>query len=123
MSPEQVRGQRVDHRTDLFSLGAVLYEMLSGRRPFQGGSPAETMSAILRDEPPPLTAAHADLSPALERIVRRCLEKDPEARFQSAPDLAFALETLAEGALRTDMAAAGAPGRSSGGCRPSRRGG
>jgi eukaryotic-like serine/threonine-protein kinase len=89
MSPEQVRGLPADARSDLFSFGTVLYEMLSGRRPFSGPSSAETLSAILRDEPAPLSPGSA--SPALERVVRRCLEKGPEGRFQTARDLAFAL--------------------------------
>jgi serine/threonine protein kinase len=94
MSPEQVRGQLVDHRSDLFSFGAVLYEMLSGRRAFTGGSVADVMSAVLREEPPE-GADTGDLSSALQRIVRHCLEKDPEARVHSAHDLAFDLEALA----------------------------
>jgi Tol biopolymer transport system component len=92
MSPEQARGEPADVRSDVFAVGAILYEMLSGRRAFAGGSKVETLHAILTEEPPPL----AGLPPALERIVARCLEKDPERRFQSAPDLAFALETLSE---------------------------
>ncbi len=94
MSPEQVRGQPVDHRSDLFSFGAVLYEMLAGRRAFTGGSVADVMSAVLREEPPE-RADSGDFPPALERIVRHCLEKDPEARVHSAHDLAFDLEALA----------------------------
>ena len=90
MAPEQVRGERVDARTDIFSLGAVLYEMLSGHRPFAGGSLVESGHAILHDEPPPLP----DIPPFLAQLIRRCLAKDPEARLQSARDLAFALETL-----------------------------
>ena len=94
MAPEQVRGEQVDARADLFAFGAVLYEMLTGQRAFRRNTAAETMTAILRDEPPELTQQRADLSPALERIVRHCLEKDPSQRFQSARDIAFALETL-----------------------------
>jgi eukaryotic-like serine/threonine-protein kinase len=94
MSPEQVRGLPVDHRSDLFALGAVLYEMLSGQRAFQRGSAVETMTAILNDDPPELTTPQRQVSPALDRIVRRCLEKEPEQRFQSAKDLGFALEAL-----------------------------
>jgi Tol biopolymer transport system component len=88
MSPEQVRGKPADHRSDIFSFGAILYELLSGKRAFQGDSAVETMSAILKEDPPPLE----DL--ALDRVVRRCLEKSPEQRFQSASDLAFNLEAL-----------------------------
>jgi Tol biopolymer transport system component len=94
MSPEQVRGQPADHRSDIFSFGAVLYEMLSGKRAFAGGSAADTMSAILREDPPELRTAEPSLSPALDRIVRRCLEKEPQHRFHSADDLAFALESV-----------------------------
>src|SRR5438128_72295 len=93
MSPEQVRGKGVDHRSDIFSFGAILYEMLSGRRAFQGESAADTMSAILKEDPPDLSDTNQNISPALERLVNHCLEKNPEARFHSASDLAFALET------------------------------
>ena len=94
MSPEQVRGSRVDHRSDIFSFGAILYEMLSGRRAFHGESAADTMSAILKEDPPDLSDTNQSISPALERLVNRCLEKNPEARFHSASDLAFALEAI-----------------------------
>ena len=94
MSPEQVRGKPIDHRADLFSLGAILYEMLSGKRAFHKETSADTMSAILKEEPPELASAVRDLPPALGRIVHRCLEKDPAERFQSARDLAFNLELL-----------------------------
>jgi eukaryotic-like serine/threonine-protein kinase len=94
MSPEQVRGQALDPRSDIFSFGAILYEMLSGKRAFHGDSPADTMSSILKEEPPDLTATGRNISPALERIVQHCLEKSPEARFHSASDIAFDLEHL-----------------------------
>jgi hypothetical protein len=94
MSPEQLQGQRVDHRTDIFSLGLVLYEMLSGRRPFQRETLEATVAAVLAQDPPPVALGGAEPKPALERIVARCLEKRPEARFQSAHDLAFALRSL-----------------------------
>ena len=94
MSPEQVRGQALDHRTDIFSLGAIFYEMLSGRRAFQGTTAADTMSAILKEEPAELSGTGRNLPPALGRIIHRCLEKDPAERFQSAQDLAFNLELL-----------------------------
>jgi len=94
MSPEQVRGQEADHRADLFAFGVILYEMLSGRRTFTGDSAADVMSAILKEEPPELNETNAKISPQLEKIVRRCLEKKPERRFQSASDLGFALEAL-----------------------------
>jgi serine/threonine protein kinase/Tol biopolymer transport system component len=94
MSPEQVRGLAADHRSDIFSLGTILYEMLSGNRAFQGATSADTMSAILKEEPAELSSAVRNLPPALARIVHRCLEKDPAERFQSARDLAFNLELL-----------------------------
>ena len=94
MSPEQVRGQAVDHRSDIFGFGAILYEMVSGNRAFKGDSSVETMNAILKDEPSELTEGSLRVSPGLERIIRRCLEKAPERRFQSASDLAFAIEAL-----------------------------
>jgi serine/threonine protein kinase len=94
MSPEQVKGRPADHRSDIFSFGAILYEMLSGIRAFHRDSAAETMSAILREEPPDLSATNKNVQPGLERIVRHCLEKNPEERFYSARDLAFDLEAL-----------------------------
>jgi hypothetical protein len=97
MSPEQVRGQAVDARSDLFSLGVVLYEMLAGRQPFRGESPADSMTAILREDPAPLTEVVPEVSVGMQRIGVRCLEKIPAARFRSAADLAFALEALASG--------------------------
>jgi eukaryotic-like serine/threonine-protein kinase len=96
MSPEQVRGEGVDARTDMFAFGAVLYEMLSGKRAFQRDTPPETMTAILRDDVPEMTDLQPPPPPALDRIVRRCLEKNPEQRFQSAKDLAFGLESLSQ---------------------------
>jgi eukaryotic-like serine/threonine-protein kinase len=94
MSPEQVRGQSLDARSDIFSFGAILYEMLSGKRAFHGDTPADTMSSILKEEPEDLSATNRNISPALERIVHHCLEKNPEARFHSASDIAFDLEHL-----------------------------
>jgi len=108
MSPEQVRGQTVDYRADIFALGAILYEALAGQRAFSGPSPVETMNAILKEEPPELTRANAALPASLDRIVRRCLEKNPDERFQSARDLGFALEALSgSSASSTPMAAVG----------------
>ncbi len=92
MSPEQVRGAPADHRSDIFSFGSVLYEMLSGRRAFGRATGAETMTAILKEDPPELSESGTDLSPALAATVRHCLEKNPAERFQSARDLAFDLE-------------------------------
>ena len=94
MSPEQVRGQEADHHADIFAFGTILYEMLAGQRAFTGESPADVMSAILKEEPPELSEARPQISPGLERVVRHCLEKRPEHRFQSASDLGFALEAL-----------------------------
>jgi hypothetical protein len=92
MSPEQVRGQAVDARSDIFAFGSVVYEMLSGRRAFVGDTPADTMTAILTKDPEDLSRPGLEVPASLERIVRRCLEKDPAERFQSAKDVAFALE-------------------------------
>jgi serine/threonine-protein kinase len=94
MSPEQVRGRSTDHRSDIFSFGAILYEMLSGQRAFRRDTSAETMTAILKEEPPEFSLTNSTISASLERIVRRCLEKQPSRRFQTASDLAFALEAL-----------------------------
>jgi len=105
MSPEQCRGATVDARSDLFSFGAVFYEMLSGRRAFRGDTTADIISSILREEPPDLSATGRDVQPVLERIVRHCLEKDPADRFQSARDVAFALESLSSISSATSTAA------------------
>jgi Tol biopolymer transport system component len=94
MSPEQVKGKSADQRSDIFAFGAILHEMLSGTRAFHRDSAAETMSAILREEPPDLSATNKNIQPGLERLVRHCLEKNPEERFQSARDMAFDLEAL-----------------------------
>ncbi|MFZ3363699.1 MAG: protein kinase, partial [Candidatus Acidiferrales bacterium] len=108
MSPEQCRGATIDARSDIFSFGAVLYEMISGKRAFRGDTTADTISSILKEEPPDLSATGRDVPPLLERIVHHCLEKDPAARFQSARDIAFALE-----ALSSVSSAAGAAGATS----------
>ncbi len=109
MSPEQVRGKPADARSDIFAFGAIFYEMLSGQRAFRGDSAADTMSAILKEDPPELSVTNRNISPAVERIVRHCLEKNPERRFHSAHDLAFDLESLSgdSSAVRPAAAAAG----------------
>ncbi len=94
MSPEQVRGQDLEQRSDIFSFGLILYEMLAGQRAFQGESQAETMAAIANAEPRELSELNSKVTPQLDKIVRRCLEKKPERRFQTASDLGFALESL-----------------------------
>ena len=94
MSPEQVRGLPADARSDIFSFGVVLYEMVSGRRPFARDTHAETLTAILKDDPPELAETHPNVPPALERVVRRCLEKSPDERFHSARDVAYAIDAL-----------------------------
>ena len=99
MSPEQVRGKAADHRADIFAFGTILYEMLSGKRAFQKPTAPETMTAILNDEAPPISEVVPEVSPALHRVVHRCLEKNPERRFQSASDLAFTLEGLSDPAI------------------------
>jgi len=112
MSPEQVHGADVDRRTDIFAFGAILYEMLSGRRAFARPSSVETMNAILKDDPPELSA---DVPPSLERIVLRCLEKERQQRFESAHDVGFALEAV------TASTRSGAQARATGSAHPMRR--
>ena len=104
MSPEQICGERIDHRSDLFSLGLILYEMLTGRHPFQGESSVSTMGAILRDDPPAITTRNPALPAGLERIVRRSLRKSPSERFQSAREIRFALEAVRDAGRRPDTA-------------------
>jgi len=101
MSPEQVRGKTVDHRTDIFAFGTILYEMVTGKQPFRKATSAETMAAILNEEPSSVSQLTPATPPGLERVVHRCLEKNPEQRFQSASDLAFALEALSDSATTT----------------------
>ncbi len=108
MAPEQVRALPVDHRADMFAFGAVLHEMLTGERAFKGETAADTMTAILTKDPPDLDTARLSISPSLDRIVKRCLEKTPDLRFQSANDLAFALETLSSPSTSTSTSSAAA---------------
>ena len=105
MAPEQVRGEAVDHRADIFSFGATLYEMLTGQRAFHGETAIETLNAILKEDPPDLDAEKLRVAPGLERIVRHCLEKRPADRFQSARDLMFALGALSETAVTAPTSA------------------
>jgi serine/threonine-protein kinase len=111
MAPEQVRGGQVDGRADIFALGAILFELLTGNRAFDRESRVETLNAILHDEPPAPNVSAAPIPSAVERIVRRCLEKDPDARFQSAKDLAFALEGVAAGSTIAPGVTSGARAR------------
>jgi eukaryotic-like serine/threonine-protein kinase len=111
MSPEQVRGKPADPRSDIFAFGAILYEMLSGRRAFSGDSAADAMSAILKEDPPDLSVTNQSVSPGLERVVRHCLEKNPEQRFHSAHDLAFDLESAAGVSAPAPTARAWSPPR------------
>ncbi|MEO8054090.1 MAG: protein kinase [Acidobacteriota bacterium] len=111
MAPEQVRGKPADARSDLFAFGAVLYEMLAGKKAFGGDSSADVITAILREEPADLSLTNQTVPPGLERIVRRCLEKAPEQRFQSAGDLAFALESLTSETAARAIAPGVAPSR------------
>jgi Tol biopolymer transport system component len=99
MAPEQARGLSVDHRADIFAFGCVMYELVTGLRPFQRDNAADTLSAILKEDPPPLSAANVAVPPALDRVIQRCLEKNPAERFQSARDLAFALDALSSAAV------------------------
>ncbi len=112
MSPEQVQGNPADHRSDIFSFGAMLYEMVAGKRAFKRESNIETMSAILKEDPFEAAPIDAKAPSEIERIVRRCLEKSPEERFQSASDLAFALDAIGEGStITTALGKAGVRGR------------
>ena len=111
MSPEQVRGQETDARSDVFSFGVVLYEMLSGQRPFRGESAADVMAAVLQQDPPSLLDLDVTISPLLERVTERCLEKRPEDRFHSAHDLAIALDAISGAASAGRPAFSGATSR------------
>jgi serine/threonine protein kinase/Tol biopolymer transport system component len=111
MSPEQVKARPADARSDIFSFGAIFYEMLSGKRAFHADSAGETMAAILREEPPDLSVTNQNVAPGLERILRHCLEKNPERRFQSSSDIAFALEAVSGLPIASGMSPAAATGR------------
>ena len=109
MSPEQVRGRPADQRSDIFSFGSILFEMLTGERAFRGDSAAETMAAIAQKDPPELSGVETALAPVLDRIVRHCLEKSPSERFQNARDLAFDLESAAGRSSSAPAVASAAP--------------
>ena len=102
MSPEQLRGKPVDHRSDIFSFGAILYELLSGKRAFHGETEVDTMTAVLREEPSTAQLDQAAIPTTYQEIVRHCVEKEPENRFQSAKDLVFALQTMTGSPLRIE---------------------
>jgi eukaryotic-like serine/threonine-protein kinase len=104
MSPEQVRGEVVDARADIFALGVILYEMMTGRHPFHRETSAETMTAILKEDPPPISQLSSTTQPALQRVINRCLMKNPERRFQHASDLAFVFEAISEPAISSPAA-------------------
>jgi TolB-like protein len=114
MSPEQVKGLPIDHRSDIFSFGTILYELLSGKKAFRRETNAETMAAIMRDEPPELSESGRNISPALDRIVRHCLEKDRDHRFQSARDIAFNLMEQSSTAVTSGARETAPPGSAAG---------
>jgi eukaryotic-like serine/threonine-protein kinase len=109
MSPEQVRGAAADHRSDIFSFGSILYEMLSGGRAFKRDTSAETMTAILNEDPPEFAERSSGIAPALQRIVRHCMEKQPGQRFQSVQDIAFDLESVSQTSGSTASGSTAAP--------------
>lgn len=117
MAPEQVRGKTADHRSDIFAFGTVLYELVTGKPTFRKPTSADTMAAILNEEPPSVSQLAPSTPPGLQRIVHRCLEKDPEQRFQSASDLAFALEALSDSAITPLTGAHAQESKSSNGLR------
>ena len=111
MSPEQVRGLPVDHRSDIFSFGTILYEMLSGKKAFKKDTASDTIAAILKEEPPELTQSGRNISPALDHIVKHCLEKDRDNRFQTAKDVAFNLSEQSSSTVTSGARGAASPRR------------
>ena len=109
MAPEQIEGREVDGRTDIFAFGVVLFEMICGRRPFEGGSRASLMAAIVGAEPPELSPLQPRAPASLKRLIRRCLAKDPEDRWQTARDMAAELKWIAEEASRNPAGAGDTP--------------
>jgi serine/threonine protein kinase/WD40 repeat protein len=109
MSPEQLRGQPVDHRSDIFTFGSIFYEMLTANRAFRGATDVDTITAVLREEPPAANLEQAAIPPGYRDIIKHCLEKEPDNRFQSAKDLAFALQTLSGSAAPRQIAFPPAP--------------
>jgi serine/threonine protein kinase/Tol biopolymer transport system component len=109
MSPEQVRGKSVDHRSDIFTFGTILYELVTGKQTFHKPTSAETMTAILNEEPAPISQLAPTTPPGLLRVINRCLEKNPDQRFQSASDLAFALEALSDSGITPGTSPHAAP--------------
>src|SRR6516162_4640645 len=113
MSPEQVRGKTVDHRTDVFAFSTILYEMVTGKQPFRKSTSAETMTAILNEEPPSISQITPTAPPGMQRVVHRCLEKDPEQRFHSSHDLALELEALSDSTITTPSGSQAQQGKGS----------
>src|SRR5262249_59634295 len=105
MAPEQLEGREADARTDIFAFGCVLYEMATGRKAFVGGSQASLISSIMKEEPAPISATAPATPPAFERVVKRCLAKDPEDRWQNAADLKSELKWIAEGGSQSGIPA------------------
>jgi eukaryotic-like serine/threonine-protein kinase len=120
LSPEQARGREVDHRTDIFTVGAVLYEMITGRRAFAGPTPADVITAIVSTDPPPAHLVRPDVPATVDRVIHRCLEKAPDDRFQSARDLAFALDALRGTGPLLDAGSVPDPSRMRSGRAPAR---
>ena len=118
MSPEQIEGKEADARSDIFALGAVLYEMVTGKRAFEGKTAASAMAAVLEREPTPISSVQPMTPPALERLVKTCLSKDPDERWQTAHDVKLQLRQIAEGASQASTAVITVPQRKRGNAWP-----